>query len=160
MDIPASHPSAISLDNGRLILNEKVHSKASILVRFGGEMSIGKCTGIGYGTEIRCEEKVDIGNYCLFSYNVCIYDTNTHSTNYLERRALIDRGYPFGAHEEKKPDTSSVKIGNDVWIGKEATVLKGVTVGDRCIIGIRTVVPSGSYKDRCKIVAPKPYIID
>lgn len=33
-----------------------------------------------------------------------------------------------------------VKIGNDVWIGGGATILPGVTIGDRCTIGAGAVV--------------------
>lgn len=33
-----------------------------------------------------------------------------------------------------------LKIGNDVWIGYEAVILSGVTVGDGAIIGTRAVV--------------------
>lgn len=38
---------------------------------------------------------------------------------------------------EKKGDTI---IGNDVWIGMEAVVMPGVTIGDGAIIGSRSVV--------------------
>ena len=33
-----------------------------------------------------------------------------------------------------------IKIGNDVWIGVEAMILDGVTIGDGAVIGARTVV--------------------
>ena len=33
-----------------------------------------------------------------------------------------------------------IVIGNDVWIGYEAVILSGVTIGDGAIIGIRAVV--------------------
>ena len=158
MDIPILHPAIINLNYGDLVFNEKVHNKASISVKFGGKMNIGTCTDIGYGTEIRCEEKIEIGQYCLFSYDVCIFDTNTHSTDYLSRRKLYDKGYPFGVEEVEKPSTSPVIIGNDVWIGKQATILKGSNIGDRSIVGIRTVVSSGNYKSDSRIVTCKPQI--
>ena len=34
----------------------------------------------------------------------------------------------------------SITIGNDVWIGYEAVILSGVTIGDGAIIGTRAVV--------------------
>ncbi len=41
-----------------------------------------------------------------------------------------------------------VTIGRDVWIGAKATILKGVTLGDGCIVGANAVVtksfPAGS----------------
>ena len=33
-----------------------------------------------------------------------------------------------------------IVIGNDVWIGYEAVILSGVTIGDGAIIGTRAVV--------------------
>ena len=41
-----------------------------------------------------------------------------------------------------------VRIGNDVWIGQNAVILPGVTIGDDCVIGacalVTKDVPSGS----------------
>ena len=97
----------------------------SVLVRFGGTLTIGRYTGIAYDSEIRCEQQVDIGSYNMISYRVCIYDTNTHSTDWRERRKRIEHCYPEGVYEEVKPSTSPVLIGDDVWIGKEVTITKG-----------------------------------
>ncbi|MBP5395319.1 MAG: hypothetical protein J6Y18_05410 [Candidatus Methanomethylophilaceae archaeon] len=33
-----------------------------------------------------------------------------------------------------------IKIGEDCWIGANVTILPGVTIGDRCIIGAGSVV--------------------
>ncbi|MFO0054352.1 MAG: acyltransferase [Dolichospermum sp.] len=150
---------AIVVDNGALSVEEKVNIKADITVRFGGDIKIGKYAGIGYGTEIRCEEKIDIGSHVLISYDVCIYDTNTHSINWQERRKRIEQGYPIGASEEVKPLTKPIKIGDDVWIGKGATILKGTIIGNRSIVGIRTIVGGGLYPDDSVIVSPKPRVI-
>lgn len=59
--------------------------------------------------------------------------------------------YPFtmfgGAWAEKTLDTylsiaalPDTRIGNDIWIGREATVMPGVTIGDGAIIAAHTVV--------------------
>lgn len=46
------------------------------------------------------------------------------------------------------PAHGKVKIGNNVWLGRDVTICKGVTIGDNCIIGTKSVVtksiPSGS----------------
>ncbi|MFM7363021.1 MAG: hypothetical protein ACKO11_00675 [Cuspidothrix sp.] len=150
----------IVVDNGSFTVDEKVNIKAdNITVRFGGNLKIGKYTGIGHGTEIRCEEKIDIGSYGLISYDVCIYDTNTHSSDWQERRERIEKGYPIGASEVVKPATKPVKIGDDVWIGKGATIVKGTTIGNRTVIGIRTIVGGGAYPDDSVLVSSKPRVI-
>ncbi len=156
---PLRYHNEIVVDNGTLILAKNVRIQADILVRFGGKMTIGEYTGIGYGSEIRCEEQIDIGSYGLFSYEVCIYDTNTHSTDWQERRERIEKMYSSGIGEEKRPGTKPVCIGNDVWIGKGATILKGCVIGNRSVVGIRTVVSSEIYEDDSIIVSQKPKVI-
>lgn len=158
---PVSPQSSINIDNGTFHLHDRAHvMSTSVLVRFGGSLSIGRYTGIAYDSEIRCEQQVDIGAYNMISYRVCIYDTNTHSTDWRERRKRIEQCYPEGVWEETKPATSPVFIGDDVWIGKEVTITKGARVGNRCIIGIRTVLGAETVEDDSIVVAGKPRIIN
>lgn len=157
---PVSPQSSVNIDNGTFHLHDRAHvMSTSVLVRFGGTLTIGSYTGIAYDSEIRCEEKVDIGAYGMISYRVCIYDTNTHSTDWRERRKRIEHCYPEGVWEETKPETRPVFIGDDVWIGKEVTITKGARVGNRCIIGIRTTLGAEVVEDDSIIVAGKPRII-
>ncbi|MFI5148638.1 MAG: acyltransferase [Bacteroidia bacterium] len=150
---PPHFPGSVRLEeNCKLTLSEHVRIQAEIVIRFGGFVSIGTWSSINYLSEIRCDERVQIGSFCLISYEVCIYDTNTHSTGWKERRERI----PLGASEKNKPATSPVNIGDDVWIGKGATILKGVTIGNKSIVGIRTVIGSGNFPDESRIVSPKP----
>lgn len=160
IDSPVSPQSVISTSHGWLKLDERARIlSATLLVRFGGKMTIGKYTGIGYGSEIRCEERVEIGAYGMVSYGVCIYDTNTHSTDWRERRKKIEQCYPGGVSEDAKPSTGPVIIGDDVWIGKEASITKGARIGNRCIIGIRTAIGNELVDDDSIVVSGKPRII-
>jgi acetyltransferase-like isoleucine patch superfamily enzyme len=149
----------IQVDNGTLIFGGFNRFMGEILVRFGGEMKIGKYTGIGYNSEIRCEESITIGNYGLFSYGINIFDTDTHSTDWKKRRERLIAGYPVGTHEIEKPNTKPVVIGDDVWLGKGVTITKGTRIGNRCIVGIGTVIGGGEYDDDTTIVSDKPRII-
>ena len=149
----------VQIDNGTLILGGYNRFMSEILVRFGGIMKVGKYTGIGYNSEIRCEEAITIGDYGMFSYDICIYDTDTHSTDWRERRKRITEGYPVGAAEKEKPRTKPVIIGNDVWLGKGVTITKGTKIGNRCVVGTRTVVGGGEYADDTTLVSDKPRII-
>lgn len=157
---PVSPQSSVVVDNGTFRLGERAHVMSTgVLVRFGGTLTIGRHTGIAYDSEIRCEQQVDIGAYGMISYRVCIYDTNTHSTDWRERRKRIEHCYPEGVWEETKPDTRPVFIGDDVWIGKEVTITKGARVGNRCILGIRTTLGSETVDDDSIVVAGKARII-
>ena len=160
IDSPVPPRSSIMVDDGTLRLAERVHIMSTeLLVRFGGQLAIGKYTGIAYGSEIRCEERIDIGSYNMISYRVCIYDTNTHSTDWRERRRRIEHCFPEGVYELEKPSTRPVSIGDDVWIGQEVTITKGARIGNRCIVGIRTTLGSGLIEDDVVIVAAKPRMI-
>ena len=44
------------------------------------------------------------------------------------------------SHNDFLPSHGKVKIGNNVWLGENVTILKGVTIGDNVIIGIGSVV--------------------
>ena len=48
--------------------------------------------------------------------------------------------YVCAAIAEAWDNHGSITIGNDVWIGYEAVILSGVTIGDGAIIGARAVV--------------------
>lgn len=157
---PVSPQSSVTIDNGTFHLHQRAHvMSTSLLVRFGGSLSIGRYTGIAYDSEIRAEQHVEIGAYGMISYRVCIYDTNTHSTDWRERRKRIEHCYPEGVWEETKPATSPVFIGDDVWIGKEVTITKGARIGNRCIIGIRTTLGNEMIDDDSVVVGGKPRII-
>lgn len=51
-------------------------------------------------------------------------------------------GFGEGAAIDRQAGThkGDIRIGNDVWIGREAVILPGVTIGDGAIIGARAVV--------------------
>ncbi len=68
-----------------------------------------------------CKDNVTIGSDCAISWDVTIMDTDYHSI-------------------EGNSDTASVTIGNKVWIGCKATILKGVTIGDGAVIAAGALV--------------------
>jgi acetyltransferase-like isoleucine patch superfamily enzyme len=148
------HTPNICVENGELAIGKNSHIQSEINVRFGGKLKIGSYTSINYNSEIRCEEYMHIGDHCLISYDVCIFDTNTHSKDPVKRKErVIDN-----AREIEKSDTLPVKIGNLVWIGKGATILKGTEIGDNSIVGIRTIVTKNNYPKNSVIVSNKPVV--
>lgn len=134
--------TAINIEDGKISISR--HTKLSckrVWVRFGGELSIGEYTNINEGSEIRCDEKVSIGSFNQISYNVRIWDTNTHTILSTEdrRKTTIDK-FPYFGYEKSRPKTAPVAIGDDCWIGEQAAIMKGSTVGDECIVGFGTLV--------------------
>ena len=69
--------------------------------------------------------KVTIGSNVFFAPNVQIY-TATHPLE-AELRKTLENALP-------------ITIGNDCWIGGNATILPGVSIGNGCVIGAGSVV--------------------
>ena len=92
----------------------------------GGRMSIGDGTNVnGLGTRLLCAEAVTIGAGCTLSWEVQVLDNDFHT---LTRDGA------------QRPMTAPVVIGDRVWIGTRAVVLKGSTVGDGAVVAAGAVV--------------------
>ncbi|HLW00795.1 MAG TPA: acyltransferase [Ktedonobacterales bacterium] len=88
----------------------------------GGRIFIGNGTYLNRNTEVIAQQDVRIGRDCMIAWDVVIMDTDQHS---------IDGG-PAAA----KP----VVIGDRVWIGCRALILKGVHIGDHAVVGAGAIV--------------------
>ena len=137
---------------GKLVIGSDNRLETNMRVRFNGGLSIGNYTNINTHSEIRCDEKVSIGDYNQISYNVVIWDTNTHNIYAAsKRRELTEtRGIGF---EFEKPKTKPIFIGHDCWVGRDVAILKGVTVQNKCIIGFRTLLSDTTLKENTTVVS-------
>lgn len=144
------YPSEIKIEKGTVHIDH--HSKSEckrIWVRFDGRLTIGSYTNINEGSEIRCNSKIDIGSYNQISYNVRIWDNNTHNILPLpERHKLTESNYPgFGLELSSSP-SSSISIGSDCWIGENAAIMKGCKIGDEVVIGFGTFLSGKSIPSK------------
>jgi acetyltransferase-like isoleucine patch superfamily enzyme len=130
----------IIISYGNVKIDSDSRVRASIGVKYGGQVLIGSKTFINEGTELRCDNSIKIGSYTMISYEVDLFDTNTHSTNWLDRHEAFEQGYPLKTVNDKRPVSKPVVIGDNCWIGKRAAILKGVSIGDRSIVGLGAVV--------------------
>lgn len=96
----------------------------------GSEIIIGDDSGLS-GTSICAAKSVKIGCNCLIGANVTITDYDFHSVNPEGRRYNSD---------SEEIGCSSVIIENNVWLGMNAIVLKGVTIGENSVIAAGSVV--------------------
>jgi acetyltransferase-like isoleucine patch superfamily enzyme len=80
------------------------------------------------GVTIHCNEKVLIGDYCMFGPGTILCDNNSHrvSINYNERI--------------KKAVSAPIIIEDNVWVGMNCLVMKGVTIGKNSIVAAGSVV--------------------
>ena len=94
-----------------------------------------------HGARIICDNAIEIGAYALISWNVVLMDTYRLPIDPAARRLALER------LASRRQDASAdetvarpVLIGPNVWIGFEACILPGVTVGEGSIVGARSVV--------------------
>ena len=99
-------------------------------VEIGNFSDIGKYTYIGQYTTITSTK---IGNYCSIASFVKIghgeHDLNRISTNSI-----------FYKNSFKELTKKKCEIGNDVWIGTDVIILRGVKIGNGVVIGANSLV--------------------
>ena len=93
-----------------------------------GEVSIGDKTVMGQECTISAYQHVSIGEQCILADRVMLIDFD-HNVAEVERPIRVQGIY--------KRD---MRVGNNVWIGHGAQILRGVTVGDNAIVGADAVV--------------------
>lgn len=131
----------IEISKGSLIIGDHNVIRADISIRYGGICKIGQYNCLNERTEVRCDDKIEIGDFNMISYECMIYDTNTHVMYPAEeRRKLTKKDFPDIGCEYEKPVTKPISIGNDSWLGKRATVLKGCSIGNNAIVSTCCVV--------------------
>lgn len=93
---------------------------------YGCNISIGDNFFANFNLTILDEAKVTIGDNVFFGPNVSIY-TACHPLDPDERRT-------------GREWAEEIHIGNDVWVGGNATILPGVAIGDGAVVGAGSVV--------------------
>ena len=91
------------------------------------KIQVGANTTIGYNTFIFASSSIVIGDDCLIAPFVYIVDSNHQ----------IKKGQKIN---EQPNESGPISIGNDVWIGSNVTILKGVHIGDGAVIGANSLV--------------------
>lgn len=121
-----------------------VHSPCILAtVKENAHISIGNDCGFS-GTAIGCAQEIIIGDRVKCGANTVITDSDWHPDDW------------------RSGPNRPVRIGNDVWLGLRVTVLKGVQIGDRALIGAGSVVTRDIPADTvaagnpCRVIRPLP----
>lgn len=102
-----------------------------------GDFTYGKPQIVIYSKNDVCE----IGRYCSIAKEVTIMGGGDHRTDWVTTYPLREIFDLPGANQSGHPVTKGPTIvGNDVWIGRGAVILSGVTVGDGAVVGAYAVV--------------------
>ncbi|MCW3040473.1 MAG: hypothetical protein JWM31_2378 [Solirubrobacterales bacterium] len=107
---------------GRLVARDfRIFNGAQVGVNAGAELILGS----GYanvGLSLACFERIEIGEGAAIGEQVMIRDSDNHQ--------ILGSG----------PATAPIVVGDLVWIGARATILKGVTIGDGAVVAAGAVV--------------------
>ena len=149
------HNSTITIGSGCLLNSAKnsiiigLNRPCSFVTFFNeSEISIGKDCGFS-GLTVASVKKVSIGNNVIIGANCTIADTDFHHTDPQKRRQYND--------VPSKP----IVIEDNVFIGFNCFILKGVTIGRNSVIGANSVVlndiPENSIAigNPCKVIMRK-----
>ena len=125
--------------------NTTFRNKFFLHVGQEGTIQIGENCFFNHGFSAYAYSQIKIGNNCIFGENVKIYD---HNHRFCDAHKLIkDQGF----------NIQSVSIGDNVWVGTNAVILKGARIGNNCVIGAGVVV-NGVIPDNSVVKAGKPII--
>ena len=134
-------------DKNKIVIGIKTAINGHLMIyKHGGEINIGDHCFIGEDTRIWSAEKITIGNRVLISHNVNIHDQISHPLDSKQRHEDYKLIFKYGLQDNVNLREKAIIIEDDVWIGFNATILKGVTIGKGSIIGanclIRNDVPA------------------
>ena len=126
----------------RIVIGEHCTLGAEFISLYGGKITVGENTYIGPGTSIQAKEHINIGKNVIIANNVILLDNNNHPTD-PEMRLRMSACKDFINDELwswKYADSAPVTVEDNVWIGRDARILKGVTVGKGSIVALGAIV--------------------
>jgi len=97
-------------------------------------VTIGDFTSIWFGTILSARNEIAIGSHSTISWNCTIIDNDMHEIlDSIDQDTRDDK--PRGTRDDE-----FVRIGDHVWVGASAIILKGVTIGANAVIAAGAVV--------------------
>lgn len=139
VQIEAVEGGKIALGNSCLICKDSRLCSKGADMQFGNYVTMGRRFFCINGKT----SPVEVGNDCMFANDVSIISAGGHSILNLNTKENVSM-------ESER----FIKIGNHVWLGKNATVLYNSNIGNGCIVGANSLVKTES-PDNC-ILAGNP----
>ncbi len=121
------------------------YDRASFVVGPRGRVTVGAYTVLN-GIYIVCQERVEIGSHALLAWGAVITDSwcagDVPGAATIEARRAVLRA--AAAHPDRQLPALDVPrpvtIGDNVWVGFDAVIMPGVTLGRGCVVASKCVV--------------------
>ena len=125
----------------RIRIGDRSHIKGELItLGHGGEICIGNDTYIGPNTHIWSGKKVTIGDRVLIGPDCYIFDNDIHPIDAKTRHKQFLEIVSTGQPEWVTLNDKEIVIEDDVWIGANVIILKGVKIGGGGVVGAGSVV--------------------
>ncbi len=120
-----------ALADGRLQIGPQAHFEPDVWLTVGDDatMRIGEGTFLNIAVMVAAAAHVEIGAHCMLANGCFVSDAN-------HRFDDPDRPVPWQGFDSRGP----TRLGDNVWLGANAVVTSGVSIGERCVIGANSVV--------------------
>lgn len=128
-------------------LKNSIRGRIHVELRGKSKMSIGSFLMMRGPLYLKCVEdaSIEIGNECFFNNNCSITAAEQivigNQCKFANNLVIIDHDHAIGdGHATAKLVSKPVRIENNVWVGANCTILKGVNIGEGAIIAAGAVV--------------------
>lgn len=119
-----------------------------IFEKDSGHIRVGNNVHIGAGTKLISIHEIEIGNDVTIAWDCTIYDHNSHSIYWEERKNdtrqevtdYLESGNPILRKDWTNVKSAPIVIKDKAWLGFGVTVLKGVTIGEGAVVAAGSVV--------------------
>ena len=158
LNIYLSKHSYIYINDGStkkdIKINDNVMMCGKLYSQNGGKITIDEYSSIRHNSVVWSSNNIQIGKYVIISDHVVISDNNSHPIEPEKRKEMILSGWSTKLWKWNNSTSSAIIIEDNVWIGKDSKILKGVTIGENSIVAIGAVVVKDVPKN--VIVAGNP----
>ena len=143
-----------SSDRTDIVIGDNFNFKGIIISEYHGNVRVGNNCLLGPGCVLGAVDKVVLGNFVLLSVNVICIDNNNHPVNPQDRMIMNSVNYKTEYKTWKYARSAPIVIQDNVWVGRNSIICKGVTIGKNSIVAAGSVVTK-DVPDNC-IVAGNP----